>query len=74
MNLYYNRPSTLSREVDLTVPAWDEGAFFRTTNRILTIASDKTSTRQSKKILANFFYFFFGEIGLIMQKLFTAHG
>uniref|UniRef100_A0A0N5ADM5 IgGFc-binding protein-like n=1 Tax=Syphacia muris TaxID=451379 RepID=A0A0N5ADM5_9BILA len=50
MNLYYNRPSTLSREVDLTIPAWDEGAFFRTTNRVLTIANDKTSTRQIRKL------------------------
>lgn len=47
MNFYYNRPSSLSREVDLTIPSWDEGAFFRTINRVLTLTNDKVSTKQS---------------------------
>uniref|UniRef100_A0A8R1DNG9 Glycosyltransferase family 92 protein n=1 Tax=Caenorhabditis japonica TaxID=281687 RepID=A0A8R1DNG9_CAEJA len=47
MNLYYNRPSSLSREIDLSVPVWDEGVFFRNMNRVLTIQSDQTSSRQS---------------------------
>uniref|UniRef100_A0A7E4VDY0 Uncharacterized protein n=1 Tax=Panagrellus redivivus TaxID=6233 RepID=A0A7E4VDY0_PANRE len=50
MNLYYNRPSSLSREVELTIPNWDEGAFFRTINRVLTITNDKVSTRQTRKL------------------------
>ncbi|KAE9549298.1 hypothetical protein FO519_007500 [Halicephalobus sp. NKZ332] len=51
MNLYYNRPTTLSREIELTIPNWDEGAFFRTINRVLTITNDKITTKQSKFIL-----------------------
>uniref|UniRef100_A0A914CRM0 Uncharacterized protein n=1 Tax=Acrobeloides nanus TaxID=290746 RepID=A0A914CRM0_9BILA len=50
MNLYYNRPSSLSREVDLTIPNWDEGAFFRTINRVLTLTNDKVSTKQKRKL------------------------
>lgn len=51
MNLYYNRPSSLSREIDLSVPVWDEGVFFRNMNRVLTIQSDQTSSRQSKFLI-----------------------
>ncbi|RCN30830.1 hypothetical protein ANCCAN_23393 [Ancylostoma caninum] len=50
MHFYYNRPSTLSREIDLSVPAWDEGVFFRNMNRVLTIQSDQTSTKQVRKL------------------------
>ncbi|EPB80861.1 hypothetical protein ANCCEY_00063 [Ancylostoma ceylanicum] len=50
MHFYYNRPSTLSREIDLAVPAWDEGVFFRNMNRVLTIQSDQTSTKQVRKL------------------------
>ncbi|CAJ0610153.1 unnamed protein product [Cylicocyclus nassatus] len=50
MHFYYNRPTTLSREIDLTVPAWDEGIFFRNMNRVLTIQSDQTSTKQVRKL------------------------
>ncbi|KAK6766790.1 hypothetical protein RB195_026208 [Necator americanus] len=50
MNFYYNRPSTLSREIDLTVPAWDEGIFFRNMNRVLTVQSDQISTKQTRKL------------------------
>ncbi|CAI4224902.1 unnamed protein product [Auanema sp. JU1783] len=50
MNLYYNRPSSLSREIDLKVAAWDEGVFFRNINRVLTIQNDKISTRQIRKL------------------------
>uniref|UniRef100_A0AC34FE89 Uncharacterized protein n=1 Tax=Panagrolaimus sp. ES5 TaxID=591445 RepID=A0AC34FE89_9BILA len=48
MNFYYNRPSSLSREIELTIPNWDEGAFFRTINRVLTITNDKVSTKECK--------------------------
>ncbi|WKY16173.1 hypothetical protein Q1695_001114 [Nippostrongylus brasiliensis] len=50
MNFYYNRPSSLSREIVLTVPAWDEGIFFRNMNRVLTIQSDQSSTKQVRKL------------------------
>ncbi|CAJ0584631.1 unnamed protein product, partial [Mesorhabditis spiculigera] len=50
MNFYYNRPSTLSREVDLSVPPWDEGVFFRSINRVMTITNDKVSTKQTRKL------------------------
>ncbi|CAB3400260.1 unnamed protein product [Caenorhabditis bovis] len=50
MNLYYNRPSSLSREIDLSVPVWDEGVFFRNMNRVLTIQSDQTSSRQIRRL------------------------
>ncbi|VDO94068.1 unnamed protein product [Heligmosomoides polygyrus] len=50
MNFYYNRPSSLSRDIDLTVPAWDEGIFFRNMNRVLTIQNDQTSTKQVRKL------------------------
>ncbi|KAK5985671.1 hypothetical protein GCK32_008751 [Trichostrongylus colubriformis] len=50
MNFYYNRPSSLSREIDLTVPAWDEGIFFRNMNRVLTIQNDQISTKQVRKL------------------------
>uniref|UniRef100_A0AC35G292 Uncharacterized protein n=1 Tax=Panagrolaimus sp. PS1159 TaxID=55785 RepID=A0AC35G292_9BILA len=50
MNFYYNRPSSLSREIELTIPNWDEGAFFRTINRVLTITNDKISTKESRKL------------------------
>uniref|UniRef100_A0A1I7XUW0 Plastocyanin-like domain-containing protein n=1 Tax=Heterorhabditis bacteriophora TaxID=37862 RepID=A0A1I7XUW0_HETBA len=47
MHFYYNRPSSLSREIDLTIPTWDEGLFSRNINRVLTIQNDKTTTKQS---------------------------
>uniref|UniRef100_A0AC35U2I1 Uncharacterized protein n=1 Tax=Rhabditophanes sp. KR3021 TaxID=114890 RepID=A0AC35U2I1_9BILA len=50
MNLYYNRPSTLSRIVDLTIPSWDEGAFFRSINRVVTISNDKPFSKQIRKL------------------------
>uniref|UniRef100_A0A914P9B6 Uncharacterized protein n=1 Tax=Panagrolaimus davidi TaxID=227884 RepID=A0A914P9B6_9BILA len=50
MNFYYNRPSSLSREIELTIPNWDEGAFFRTINRVLTITNDKISTKEPRKL------------------------
>ncbi|PIO70551.1 hypothetical protein TELCIR_07595 [Teladorsagia circumcincta] len=50
MNFYYNRPSSLSREIDLAVPAWDEGIFFRNMNRVLTIQNDQISTKQVRKL------------------------
>ncbi|TKR79974.1 hypothetical protein L596_014115 [Steinernema carpocapsae] len=50
MNFYYNRPSSLSREVELTVPAWDEGAYFRTINRVFTTTNDQISTKQVRKL------------------------
>ncbi|KAK0403511.1 hypothetical protein QR680_016965 [Steinernema hermaphroditum] len=50
MNFYYNRPSTLSREVELSVPAWDEGAYFRTINRVFTTTNDQVSTKQVRKL------------------------
>ncbi|PAV77862.1 hypothetical protein WR25_19989 [Diploscapter pachys] len=56
MNFYYNRPSSLSREIELAVPAWDEGVFFRNINRVLTIQNDQTSTKTTRKlyiVLAN---------------------
>uniref|UniRef100_A0A7I4Z5Z3 IgGFc_binding domain-containing protein n=1 Tax=Haemonchus contortus TaxID=6289 RepID=A0A7I4Z5Z3_HAECO len=50
MNFYYNRPSSLSRDIDLTIPAWDEGIFFRNMNRVLTIQNDQISTKQVRKL------------------------
>uniref|UniRef100_A0A1I8AFJ8 Uncharacterized protein n=1 Tax=Steinernema glaseri TaxID=37863 RepID=A0A1I8AFJ8_9BILA len=50
MNFYYNRPSSLSREVELSVPAWDEGAYFRTINRVFTTTNDQISTKQVRKL------------------------
>uniref|UniRef100_A0AC34R0Z8 Uncharacterized protein n=1 Tax=Panagrolaimus sp. JU765 TaxID=591449 RepID=A0AC34R0Z8_9BILA len=50
MNLYYNRPATLSRDIELVIPNWDEGAFFRTINRVLTITNDKITTKQTRKL------------------------
>uniref|UniRef100_A0AAF5D1F0 Uncharacterized protein n=1 Tax=Strongyloides stercoralis TaxID=6248 RepID=A0AAF5D1F0_STRER len=50
MNFYYNRQSSLSRIVDLTVASWDEGAFFRSINRIITITNDKPFSKQIRKL------------------------
>ncbi|CAD6185326.1 unnamed protein product [Caenorhabditis auriculariae] len=50
MNLYYNRPSSLSRDIELAVPVWDEGVFFRNINRVLTIQSDQSSSKQIRKL------------------------
>ncbi|CAJ0938367.1 unnamed protein product, partial [Mesorhabditis belari] len=50
MNFYYNRASTLSRDVDLSVAPWDEGVFFRSINRVMTITNDKVSTKQTRKL------------------------